>query len=68
MDRSIKPGGKKSHHFMSVGDTSNSYGLRGVQVPTELMVKFLNIAQSNTLQNLETGGFLFGKLVRVYFR
>ena len=60
VDRSTKP----QHHFMSTGSTTNNnFNLKTVLVPAELMVKFLNLAQSNTSKGIETGGFLFGKLV-----
>ena len=56
VDRSTKP----KEHFMSVGAS----GLKTVHVPAELMVKFLNLAQANTNKGIETGGFIFGKLVK----
>eukprot|EP00058_Branchiostoma_floridae_P024834 XP_002610324.1 hypothetical protein BRAFLDRAFT_123719 [Branchiostoma floridae] len=42
--------------------SSNKYGLRQVVVPQEIMLKFLNLAQPNTAQNIETCGILAGKL------
>ena len=60
VDRRTKP----QHHFMSTGaTTTNKFNLKTVWVPAELMVKFLNLAQTNTNKGIETGGFLFGKLV-----
>ena len=38
-------------------------GLRMVQVPQNIAQDFLNAASSNTRRNVETGGFLAGKLV-----
>ena len=38
-------------------------GLRTVNVPTELIRKFVHIASPNTRQNRETCGILAGKLV-----
>ncbi|CAH1794696.1 unnamed protein product [Owenia fusiformis] len=65
-DRSAKP---NLDHFTSVGaSTSNKHGLRSVIVPQELMVKFLNIARSNTDRNIETCGILAGKLASNVFK
>ena len=62
MDRSTKP-----NHFTSTGaNTTNLHGLRDVVVPTELMLKFLNLALPNTNRNVETCGILCGKLVTFY--
>ena len=47
---------------MSVG----AAGLKPVHIPAELMVKFLNLAQANTNRGVETGGFIFGKLVTIF--
>ena len=38
-------------------------GLRMVEVPQNIAQDFLNSASSNTRRNIETGGFLAGKLV-----
>ena len=38
-------------------------GLRMVEVPQNIAQDFLNSASSNTRRNVETGGFLAGKLV-----
>lgn len=38
-------------------------GLRMVHVPRNLAQDFLHAASSNTRRNVETGGFLAGKLV-----
>ena len=38
-------------------------GLRMIQVPQNIAQDFLNAASSNTRRNVETGGFLAGKLV-----
>lgn len=50
-DRTIKP----SNSFMEGG-------LRSMYVPDDTMKKFLELARSNTLQNVETCGILAGKL------
>ena len=42
-------------------------GLRMVHVPENLAQQFLTAASSNTRRNVETGGFLAGKLVSDYF-
>jgi STAM-binding protein len=54
VDRSTKP-----DHFTSTGFA----GLREVVIPSDLMRKFLVIAEHNTLRNIETCGILAGKLV-----
>ncbi|XP_066303861.1 STAM-binding protein-like [Branchiostoma lanceolatum] len=56
VDRSTKPA---SLHDVP---SSNKYGLRQVVVPQEIMLKFLNLAQPNTVKNIETCGILAGKL------
>lgn len=61
VDRSTKP--PSISHLTSIGSSGeNAYGLRTVMVPKQLMEKFLKIAQSNTLANIETCGILAGKL------
>lgn len=40
-------------------------GLRTVHVPHNIAQDFLMVASSNTRRNVETGGFLAGKLVSV---
>lgn len=50
-DRTIKP----SNSFMEGG-------LRSMYVPDDTMKKFLELARSNTLKNVETCGILAGKL------
>ena len=61
VDRSTKP---NIDHFTSVGgQTNNTYGFRDVLVPTELISKFMALAQPNTNKNVETCGILCGKLV-----
>ncbi|XP_056017813.1 STAM-binding protein-like [Ostrea edulis] len=58
IDRSTKP-----DHFTSTGFS----GLREVVIPSDLMRKFLVIAEHNTLRNIETCGILAGKLVHNSF-
>ncbi|ELU02238.1 hypothetical protein CAPTEDRAFT_20376 [Capitella teleta] len=59
VDRSSKP----SDHFTSSGAlTGNKHGLRGVSIPGEIVVKFLNIALPNTSRNIETCGILCGRM------
>lgn len=41
------------------------WDLRTVNIPLELMSKFIEIASPNTDQNLETCGILAGKLVSI---
>jgi hypothetical protein len=43
------------------------FGLRTVNVPTELMRRFIDVASLNTRQNRETCGILAGRLVRQVF-
>lgn len=52
VNRSLKP--------KSLG---NSYNLRTLIVPSDLHRKFLDLAQANTLRNIETCGILAGRLV-----
>ena len=47
---------------------SGSGGLRQVLVPNMLMGKFLSIAEPNTSSNIETCGFLTGKLSQNQFK
>ena len=47
---------------------SGSGGLRSVHVPSMLMAKFISIAEPNTSSNIETGGFLSGKLAKNKFQ
>jgi len=47
---------------------SGSGGLRNVHVPSMLMAKFISIAEPNTSSNVETGGFLSGKLAKNKFQ
>lgn len=58
VDRSSKP-----VSLLSATVGTKSGGLREVKVPVELMAKFMSLAQSNTLRNVETCGVLAGKLV-----
>lgn len=55
VDRSTKP--------MLNKNTSNPYNLRQIIVPGNLTRRFLEQAQRNTSNNLETCGILAGKLV-----
>lgn len=55
VDRSSKPTSLLS---------TKSGGLRGVVVPEELMSKFMALAESNTLRNVETCGVLAGRLAQ----
>lgn len=57
-DRSTKP-----DHFTSTGFS----GLRQVIVPSDLMRKFMVLAEHNTLRNIETCGILAGKMVHDSF-
>jgi len=59
-DRSSKPS--------SMSLYSGSGGLRQVTVPNMLMAKFLSIAQPNTSSNIETCGFLTGRLSQNQFK
>merc|ERR1719219_1713253 len=59
-DRSSKPS--------SMSLYSGSGGLRQVLVPNMLMGKFLSIAEPNTSSNIETCGFLTGKLSQNQFK
>lgn len=58
VDRSTKPILNKN--------TSSPYNLRQIIVPGNLTRRFLEQAQRNTSNNLETCGILAGKLV-IYF-
>ena len=61
IDRSTKP---PVDHFLSTGKSgSNKYGLKDVIVPRDIIVKFLSIAEPNTVRNIETCGILSGKFV-----
>lgn len=53
VDRALKP--KETN--------GNNYNLRSVYVPVDLTERFLEAAWSNTDMNIETCGFLAGKLV-----
>jgi len=59
-DRSSKPSNMSLY--------SGSGGLRQVTVPNMLMAKFLSIAQPNTSSNIETCGFLTGRLSQNQFK
>ncbi|PSN39468.1 STAM-binding protein [Blattella germanica] len=56
VDRNTKPASLLSPSIHS------KVGLRNVVVPSRLMGKFMNLAQRNTLQNIETCGILAGTL------
>lgn len=56
-DRGSKPGSLLGAHT-----SGKSSGLRSVIVPSELMDKFLSLAQPNTTRNVETCGILAGRL------
>ncbi|KDR24328.1 STAM-binding protein [Zootermopsis nevadensis] len=58
VDRSTKPASLLSPSIHS------KVGLRDVIVPSRLMGKFMNLAQRNTSQNIETCGILAGTLNR----
>ncbi|XP_022237832.1 STAM-binding protein-like [Limulus polyphemus] len=63
VDRSTKPSS-----LLSPGPSStHAFGLRTVIVPVGLMDSFLQLAQSNTSQNVETCGILSGKLCQNRF-
>lgn len=65
VDRSSKPA---FDHFTSIGVPGhNKGGLRDVFIPADLVRKFLNIAEHNTMKNIETCGILAGKLSRNAF-
>ncbi|XP_066939921.1 STAM-binding protein-like isoform X3 [Macrobrachium rosenbergii] len=59
VDRSNKP-----TSLLSATVGVKSGGLREVVVPVELMSKFMNLAQANTLRNIETCGVLAGRLAQ----
>jgi len=60
-DRSSKPTSSMSLY-------SGSGGLRQISVPSMLMAKFMSIAEPNTTSNIETCGFLTGKLSQNQFK
>lgn len=57
-DRSLKPQSSVSQ---------NRYNLRTIILPGETAKKFLDIAEANTLRNIETCGILAGKLTQNKF-
>ena len=59
VDRSTKPASLLSPSIHS------RIGLRNVVVPSRLMGKFMNLAQRNTNQNIETCGILAGTIVSI---
>lgn len=59
IDRSTKPASLLSPSVHS------RTGLRDVVVPSRLMGKFMNLAQRNTNQNVETCGILAGTIVSI---
>ena len=59
VDRSTKPASLLSPSIHS------RIGLRTVVVPSRLMGKFMNLAQRNTNQNIETCGILAGTIVSI---
>ncbi|XP_068207999.1 STAM-binding protein-like isoform X2 [Palaemon carinicauda] len=59
VDRSSKP-----TSLLSATNGAKIGGLREVVVPVELMPKFMNLAQANTLRNIETCGVLAGRLAQ----
>ncbi|XP_046378924.1 STAM-binding protein-like A [Haliotis rufescens] len=67
VDRSTKPSVMTFDHFTSIGGGGGAGGLREITVPTDLMKKFLDIAQSNTDKKTETLGILFGTLAQDQF-
>lgn len=62
VDRSLKP-----RDFGSLDSTTTVDGLRLVDVPQELCVKFLQLANANNARGIETCGILCGKLMRNEF-
>lgn len=58
VDRSTKP--------MVYNHPTGPYNLRKIVVPANLTKRFLEQAQRNTLNNLETCGILAGKLVIIF--
>lgn len=54
VDRKLKP---------RTSNETNNHNLRTMHVPSDLNEKFLEAVQENTRQNVETCGFLAGKLV-----
>jgi STAM-binding protein len=55
-DRTTKPSISTNEGFAIDG------GLRAVKIPDDTMLKFLDVARSNTLKNVETCGILAGQL------
>ncbi|NXL84199.1 STABP protein, partial [Alectura lathami] len=62
VDRSLKPSA-----LGSMKNTASVDALRQVIVPRELCQKFLQLADANTVQGVETCGILCGKLMRNEF-
>lgn len=64
-----KNGSHREHSFMfmvvAIETLQATGGLRMVHVPENLAQQFLTAASSNTRRNVETGGFLAGKLVNI---
>ncbi len=58
VDRRLKP---------QASDGKNNYNLRSVYMPDDLVTKFMEAAQANTNKNIETCGFLAGKLSKNSF-
>ena len=58
VDRRLKP---------QISNGKNNYNLRSVYIPDDLIAKFLSAAQANTNKNIETCGFLAGKLSKNTF-
>ncbi|XP_067673426.1 STAM-binding protein-like A [Haliotis asinina] len=67
VDRSTKPSVMTFDHFTSIGGGGGAGGLREVTVPTDLMRKFIEKAQTNTDKKTETLGILFGSLAQNQF-
>jgi len=61
IDRSTKP---SLNHLTSAWNqtSTNEYGLRDVIVPSDVSLKFKNLAHSNSIRDVETLGLLCGKL------
>ncbi|XP_033745608.1 STAM-binding protein-like [Pecten maximus] len=65
VDRTSKPA---FDHFTSIGVPGhNKGGLRDVFIPSDLVRKFLGMAEHNTMKNIETCGILAGKLSKNAF-
>ncbi|XP_043938980.1 STAM-binding protein isoform X2 [Protopterus annectens] len=62
VDRSLKP-----RAFGSMYNTTTVDGLRLVDVPQELCIKFLQLADTNNARGIETCGILCGRLMRNEF-